>query len=268
VDEVAVPSSTQIAAFAGGYRMTGRICKPAVLLTWLGVLAFSAPLEAQRIESQGAQSPAITAGGNVSVSYGLTPEQVQELIRAAHAGDADKIADLSTRLGVTQGAAVTMLRVIGEHDVRLEKLPEKLAEVAKQYKSAVERLAALDPQDPVTRDLVVHADAAIKAGHLDEADQRVSQAEQVELTAARQAQQLAQQAQAAADQRLLRAAADRGVRGNIAMTQLHYLDAARHFQEAAELVPAGHPDDQGRFLLSQANALGRHGVSVGTTPRF
>ena len=105
-----------------------------------GFVALAAPALAQqpqRVETQGAQSPAISAGGNVAVTYGLTPEQVQELTRAATTGAVgpltDKIIDLSNRLGVTQGAAVSMLRIIGQQDVALEKLPQKLAEVAEQY---------------------------------------------------------------------------------------------------------------------------------------
>jgi hypothetical protein len=192
---------------------------------------------------------------------------VQELTKAAAAGAVgpltEKIVDLSSKLGVTEGAAVTMLRVIGQQDVPLEKLPQKLAEVAERYKSAMERLAVLDPQDPITRDLVARVDTAFKAGHLEEVDQLVSQAEQAEIAAAHQAQQLAQQAQAAADQRLLRAAHDREVRDDIAMTGLHYLEAARHFQEAAALVPAGNPDEKGRFLLAEAGALQQQGDERG-----
>ena len=199
--------------------------------------------------------------------YGLTPEQVQDLTKAAVAGAVgpltDRIVDLSSTLGVTQGAAVTMLRIIGQQDVPLEKLPQKLAEVAEQYKSAMERLASLDPQDPMTRDLIGRAAAAIKAGHLDDADQLVSQAEQAEIAAAHQAQQLAQQALAAADQRLLRAAHDRGVRGDIAMTGLHYLAAAQDFQAAVDLVPAGHPDEKGQLLSDEADALYRQGDERG-----
>jgi hypothetical protein len=212
-----------------------------------------------------------TAGGNVAVTYGLTPEQVRELTTAAAAGAvgplADRIVDLGKTLGVTQGAAVEMLRIIGEQDVPLEKLPQKLAEVAEQYKSAMARLSALDPEDPITRDLVQRAQAAIQSGHLEEADQLVSQAEQAELAAAHRTQQLAQQAQAAADQWLLRAAADVDVRGNIAMTRLHYLDAARYFQEAADLVPSGHPDRKGQFLFTEAGALLRRGMNGPITLR-
>jgi hypothetical protein len=148
------------------------------------------------------QSPAVSAGGNVTITYGLTPEQVQELIKAAAAGAvgplADKIVDLSQKLGVTEGAALTLLKVLGQQDVPLEQLPQKLAEVTAQYKQAVERLAAIEPEDPVTRDLVARAEAAFKAGHLDEADRLLDQAEQADLAAADQAQQLARQAQSAA----------------------------------------------------------------------
>jgi hypothetical protein len=131
------------------------VFKRALLPLGFAALALPALAQPQRVETHGAQSPAIAAGGNVAVTYGLTPEQVEELTKAAAAGAvgplADRIADLSNRLGVTQGAAVTMLRIIGQQDVPLEKLPQKLAEVAEQYKSAMERLASLDPQDPVTR---------------------------------------------------------------------------------------------------------------------
>ena len=235
-----------------------------ILILLLMTFASAAHAQTQSVETHGAQSPAIsTTTGNVAINYGFTAEQVQDLIKAARAGDADKIASLSSMLDVTQGAAVTMLRIIGQQDVPFEKLPQKLAEVAEQYKSAMERLAALDPQDPLTRDLVARADAAFKAGRLDEADRLVSQAEQAEVAAARQAQEVARQAQVAADQRLLRAAADREVRGNIAMTRLNYLDAARHFQEAVDLVPAGHPGEKGGFLLAKAEALFRQGDERG-----
>src|SRR5215831_17035902 len=140
------------------------IIAPLLLIALFG----TAPASAQRAETTGDQSPALIADRDAIVTYGLTPEQVQELIKAAAAGAvgplADKIVDLSGKLGVTQAAAVTMLRIIGQQDVPLERLPQKLAEVAQQYKSAMDRLGALDPQDPVTRDLVAQADTAFKAG--------------------------------------------------------------------------------------------------------
>jgi hypothetical protein len=100
--------------------------------------------QTQGPQTQGAQSPAVSAGGNVAITYGLTPEQVQELTKAAVVGATgpltDKIIDLSQKLGVTQGAALTLLKVLGQQDVPLEQLPQKLAEATAQYKQAMDRL--------------------------------------------------------------------------------------------------------------------------------
>ena len=129
----------------------------AISILSISVMAFPALAQGQQLETSGAQSPAVSAGGNVAITYGLTPEQVQQLTKAAAAGAvgslADKIVDLSQKLGVTQGAALTLLRVLGQQDVPLEQLPQKLAEVTTQYKQAMDRLAALQPEDPVTQDL-------------------------------------------------------------------------------------------------------------------
>ncbi len=175
--------------------------------------------------------------------------------------------EVSVKLGVTQQAALTLLRLLGEQNVPLERLPEKLGEITTRYKQAVERLDAIDVQDdPVTRALVEHAQAAIKDGHLAQADDLLSQAEQAEIAAAHQAQQLANQAQAAADRRLLHAAAASASRGDIAMTALRYPDAAGHFQQAVDLVPSGHPGERGRYLFAKANALWTQGDERGDNP--
>jgi hypothetical protein len=62
---------------------------------------------------------------------------------------------------------------------------------------------------------------------------------------------VAEQALAVANQRRLHAAKTLGARGNIAMTKLRYLEAVEHFQKAADLVPPGHPDQKGRYLLAE-----------------
>jgi hypothetical protein len=127
------------------------IVHPLLLIALMGV----SPLSAQRAESRGDQSPALIAGRDAIVTYGLTPEQVQELTKAAAAGAvgpfADKIVDLSKQLGVTQGAALTLLRILDQRDVPLDQLPQKLAEVATQYQQAQAHLAALNPQNPLAR---------------------------------------------------------------------------------------------------------------------
>jgi hypothetical protein len=102
-----------------------------------------------------AREGSVGVGGNVigsTITIGLTPEQVQELTKAAAAGSvgplADRIVDLSNRLGVTQGAVLTMLRTLGQRDVPLEQLPQKLADVATQFQKLQVQLAALDPRNP------------------------------------------------------------------------------------------------------------------------
>ena len=96
------------------------------------------------------QSWAVIAN-DVTITYGISPDQMQELTKAAAAGAvgplADKIVKLSQKLGVTQDATVTFLHILGQQEVPLESLGQKLHEVAEKYKSAMDRLAALDPQD-------------------------------------------------------------------------------------------------------------------------
>jgi tetratricopeptide (TPR) repeat protein len=52
-------------------------------------------------------------------------------------------------------------------------------------------------------------------------------------------------------------------RGNIALTELRYVDAAGHFKQAAALVPSGHPDETSDYLHRQADALFREGNERG-----
>jgi tetratricopeptide (TPR) repeat protein len=244
--------------------------KPLFLTLVISAMVASSPAWSQAT-THGEQSPAIVSQGSVTVTYGLTPEQVRELTKAAVAGAtgplSTQLVEVSSKLGVTQAAALTLLRVLGEQNEPLERLPEKLGEITTRYKQAVERLEAIDVQDdPVTRSLVEQAQTAIKDGRLAEADGLLSQAEQADIAAAHQAQQFAGQAQAAADQRLLQAAAASASRGDIAMTELRYPDAAEHFQQAVDLVPVGHPDERGRYLLAKANALTTQGEERGDNP--
>jgi hypothetical protein len=58
---------------------------------------------------------------------------------------------LSQRLGVTLGAALSMLPALGQRDVPLVELPERLAEATSQYLQAQTQLAALNPQNPLAR---------------------------------------------------------------------------------------------------------------------
>ena len=226
----------------------------------------------QQTETRGDQSPALIAGRDAIVTYGLTPEQVQELTKAAAAGAvgplADKIVDLSNRLGVTQGATLTMLRILDQRDVPLEQLPQKLAEVADQYKKFQAQLAALNPQNPLARGLVEQAQAEIKVGKADsliKAHQLLRQAKQAQIAAAQQARNLRQKAQVAEDEQLIQAAASSAAEGDLAMTELHYLQGADLFKEAANLVPPGNAYEDKRidYLQTEERALYQQGEEFG-----
>jgi len=91
------------------------------------------------VEFRDVQAETITISG---VIVGLTAPEVQELTKAAAAGAvgplADKIVDLSQRLGVTQGTMLTMLATIGQANVPDEHLAAKLAEVLEQVRMGVQ----------------------------------------------------------------------------------------------------------------------------------
>jgi tetratricopeptide (TPR) repeat protein len=227
----------------------------------------------QLAQSQGDQSPAISATGDVTVTYGPTDEQVKKLVanlvadmaRADAAIARHELGELQQLLGLTRGAALALLHAIRQHDVPIpiEQLPQKLMEAAADYQRTRNRITALDSEDAETRALAHRAHAAIEAGLFDEANQLLDEAAQADLIAATEARSRARQAQAQVDQCLLRAANVKGTQGSLAMTQLRYLEAAQYFQEGAELMPTNHPGDKGRLLFDQAHALLQQGEERG-----
>ena len=134
------------------------------------------------------------SGNTVTCNYGLSPEQVQELTRAAAAGATgpltETIVALSKRLGVTENATETLLRIVGEQDVPLEQLTATLAKVANDYQRLQTRAAALNPDNPAARDLVKQAEAEIAAGHFPKAHQLLEAATQAQIAAAQQAHEV------------------------------------------------------------------------------
>src|SRR3954447_10379631 len=90
----------------------------------------------------------VQAGGSITISgvtLGLTAPEVQDLTKAAAAGAvgplADKIVDLSQKLGVTQGAMRTVLATVGLANIPDERLARPIHRVD----------AGLEPFEPRTR---------------------------------------------------------------------------------------------------------------------
>jgi tetratricopeptide (TPR) repeat protein len=237
-------------------------------------VAAAAPRVAMALGDTTGAPCGVTAGGGtasnntITCNFGLTPEQLREVTKAAVEGATEplisKIGEISKRLGITEEAAKTLLRIVGEQsEVPDERLAEALTKVANDYKRLQTQVKALNPDNPVARDLVEGAKSEIAAGHFAAAHQLLMQARQAQIAAAQEANKLAEQAQAARDAQLLGAAASAAAEGDLAMTELHYAQAADLFKQAAELVPAGHPDETTGYLQRQADALYRQGDERG-----
>ena len=126
---------------------------------------------------------------------------------------------------------------------------KKLVEIAGSYKGALAR-AAPNPNDPPEIAKVKDAvKAALEAGQLDRADELLAQLEKLE--------------DAAMASRQLERAGTSAQRGQLAMTQLRYRDAARHFADAARHVPADRTDVGLGYLDQEAEALYRQGDERG-----
>jgi tetratricopeptide (TPR) repeat protein len=171
--------------------------------------------------------------------------------------------EIAADLKFTEDAVEGFFQTLGEQNVPSERLTAKLIEIASQFEAARRRLAALDPDDPATKTLVDQAQVELNKGRPDAASALLQRAEDAELAAAAQARAIAQQASAAADYRQLHAAKAREGRGDIALTQLRYGEAAGHFGAAASLLPASSSDEKGRLLWRQAHALYRQGDERG-----
>jgi tetratricopeptide (TPR) repeat protein len=207
----------------------------------------------------------VSAGRDVN--FGLTPEQVKELTEAAAHGATGPltsvIVDLSKRLGVTEDATKTLLRIVGEQDVPLERLSETLNRVANDYKRLQAQVAALNPDNATARDLATQARAAIDAGQFEQARQLLRESTQAHLAAAQAAGQLREQAQAVEDAQMLGAASVTAVAAGVALTERKYQQSAELYGQAAEYVPPGHLDEQNGYLSGQADALYREGNERG-----
>ena len=114
---------------------------------------------------------------------------------------------------------------------------------------APEVLSAPEAEDSDVAALARSAQQAFENGRLAEADTLLDLAGKTEL--------------AAKDRHALRAAKLIAGRGEIALKQLRYAEAAEYFKEAVALVPAGHPAQSADYLEGQAEALCREGCERG-----
>ena len=93
------------------------------------------------------------ASNNITVcNSGLTPEQLKELTEAVVRGATEplarELADVSKTLGVTENAAKTLLKIVGEDpNIPEDKVAEALSNVATDYQRLKAQVAALNPDN-------------------------------------------------------------------------------------------------------------------------
>jgi tetratricopeptide (TPR) repeat protein len=113
------------------------------------------------------------SGNSVICNFNMPPERLKELVEAAAKGGEapllDRLVLVSKTLGVTQGAAKTMLKIVGEDpNVPDDKLAEVLTKVASDYKSLKSlqaQVAAVNPDDATARKLVAEIGASLSTGN-------------------------------------------------------------------------------------------------------
>jgi tetratricopeptide (TPR) repeat protein len=249
--------------------MTG--CPAALVLAALACTLTFSPTRADTNIASG--QCGVAAGGNavgksVTCNFGLSPEQLklvtQAAVQGATAAQAEQFERVRQVLGVTEDAAKRLLKIVGE-DANLpeDKLAEALTRVAEDFGRLNAQVSALNPVNPAARALIDEAKAEISAGRFAPARERLRDATEVQLKAARDAREVREKAEAAEEAQSLGAAGSTAAEGDVAMTERKFAEAAKLFGLAAGYVPPSHRDERGDYLLRQADALTRQGAERG-----
>jgi tetratricopeptide (TPR) repeat protein len=185
---------------------------------------------------------------------GIPPEQLAALMgqHEDHSETQRKlIARLERDLDLNERQMREALRILGENDVPDEHLGAKLVEIAGHFENL--RLgASVDPgESPAIVALKSDVQKAIDAGELVKADALLedvarAQSYSVERSAISLAGTLARRAE-------------------IALTRLHYGEAAAHFASAAAVLPSAmeHDGERISYLIGEASALSQQGDEFG-----
>ena len=231
-----------------------------------------APLTAQpRIEAPG--GVAVGTNTNSPITIGMKPDEqirlVEVFTQKIVASNEERVkaearsAELGVQLGFTRDAVIGFFRILGEQNISPEQIPLKLGQIAERHRAMLDRWSVLDATDPAVAALATEAKTAIDNGRYDDADALLQRAQEQDVAAARQADQLARDARQASERRWLRAAEAEGKRGDLAMTRLRYDDAAMRYAAAAGMVPPTRRDESRRYLEQEAGALYQQGNERG-----
>jgi tetratricopeptide (TPR) repeat protein len=222
----------------------------------LGICLFglNAGADAQQIK---AETGGIAIGGSVTgstINIGIPPEQLAALVRqATDLSETQKkvIAKLESELDLNQRQIRAALGILGENDIRPERLAAKLVEIAERFKELQATASAQPGDDPKIAAQKIDARRAIDAGELAKADALLANVE-------------AEQ-RLALDRLAANVAETSAQRGEIALTRLRYAEAAKHFGNAAAvfLPDSAQEDKRIGYFKREADALYKQGDEFG-----
>ncbi|MGE4553356.1 MAG: tetratricopeptide repeat protein [Desulfovibrionaceae bacterium] len=203
----------------------------------------------------------IQSGASViqNITQGIPPETIERMIAAIKAqpkANDQELKDLAGHLGIHEQAVAGMLRTLGESNVPLESLPQKLGEIADRHLELERQLRALNSGDPEVDRLRAEAAQALERGEYDRVDALLAQALAIDTDALGKQKKVL-------DARQRSAADTLGLRGDLARTRLDYRAAAANYVRAAETLPEGDAEGRDTFYRRQAHALYLQGEEFG-----
>jgi hypothetical protein len=225
----------------------------------LGMCFFASNTHAQQVK---ADTGGIAIAGSVASStiiIGIPLEKVDELVREAKrpledltVQQRENIALLKEKLDLNEHKVRATLGILGENNIPLERLIDKLIEIAENFKVLQERWpqtvvvrGVLSKTDPHVFTLNADARRAIERGDLAKADALLADVKRLEPSAKNAAEASAR-------------------RGEIALTRLRYGEAATHFASAAAALPkTAYEDQRISYLKKEASALYKQGDELG-----
>jgi len=187
-----------------------------------------------------------TGAGNVNVTTGLSEQRFAELF-----------GEFAKQLGIpaTQLALDNFFKILQCAPVPLADLDKTLREIAERHRELLIKAEALTSEDPMVQTLLQQATQALKQFDFETADNLLNQAQQQDAAAIAVLEQEAQRIAEVTSQRKVSRATTLFTLAESKDTQLAYRDAARYYQEAAELLPAGHEIKKAACLNNAGLAL-------------
>ena len=197
----------------------------------------------------------------------VSPKELSGIIEEATKGwivseqQRHTIDTLQANLGVNERALTAFFITLGENEVPLEQLKKKLLEIAGHYKELLAQAKPNPDDEPAVAKIKIAAREALEAGQLARADDLLEQLEKLQ--------------DSALETRQLERASTSARRGQLAMTQLRYWDAAQHFADAAKHVPEertdvrlGYLDQEADALLTEGDERGDNGALAASIERY